>query len=90
MAKGGWTSVSYLERSGFKYDIDNKTYDFDTMNEKQWKSFKSRVGLNHEGLYYTKTEDEEILANYTSEKNTIGKYMFKDCSSLYSIILPSS
>lgn len=90
VAKGGWTSVSYLERSGFKYDIDNKTYDFDTMNEKQWKSFKSRVGLNHEGLYYTKTEDEEILANYTSEKNTIGKYMFKDCSSLYSIILPSS
>ena len=24
VAKGGWTSVSYLERSGFKYDIDNK------------------------------------------------------------------
>lgn len=90
LAKGGWTSVSYLERSGFKYDIDNKTYDFDTMNEKQWKSFKSRVGIKHEGLYYSKTEDEEILANYTCEKNTIGKYMFKDCSSLYSIILPSS
>lgn len=90
VAKGGWTSVSYLERSGFKYDIDNKTYDFDTMNEKQWKSFKSRVGIKHEGLFYSKTEDEEILANYTCEKNTIGKYMFKDCSSLYSIILPSS
>ena len=64
------------------------TFDFENMTESDWKEFKRVMGERYEDVYYTRTDDNKYWANYTCNKNEIGKYMFSDCSSLHGIILP--
>lgn len=90
-ATGSWTRTSYLENSfGARSDFDSHTYNFQTMDEKTWKSFKMNIGSKHKDRYYTRTDDNKYYVHYKSQKNTIGNMMFSSCSSLKSVILPKN
>ena len=67
-----------------------KSFDFDNMDEKTWKSFKAYIGSKQDGIFYTRTEDNKYWANYNCQANTIGILMFSNCSSLNEIILPEN
>lgn len=84
-ARGGWTH--WVSTEGY---TRTKTYDFDKMTEKEWKSFKLDIGTKQDGLFYTRTDDNKYWANYNCQKNVIGQQMFANCSSLRSIILPKN
>lgn len=70
------------------YGNNSSFYDFDTMDEKTWKKFKSEIGTKQEGMFYTRTDDNKYWANYYCTKNVIGKQMFSGATSLSQIILP--
>lgn len=67
---------------------DVKTFDFDTMDEKQWSTFKAFIGTKQDGVFYTRTDDNKYWAHYNLQANTVGMYMFANCSSLCEVILP--
>ena len=88
-ATGMWTRTSYTENSyGSRSDYDSRTYNFETMDEKTWKSFKMNIGSKQQDLFYTRTDDNKYYVHYKSQKNTIGRLMFSGCSSLESVVLP--
>ena len=84
------TTSTKTNASGVSYDKKSTTFYFDTMTEKEWKQFKNMVGVKHEGLFYTRTDDNQYWANYICSKDAVGAFMFADCSSLHSIILPET
>ena len=69
---------------------DTKTFDFDNMDEKTWKSFKAFVGTKQDGIFYTRTDDNKYWSHYNLQANTLGKNMFANCSSLCEVVLPET
>ena len=70
------------------YGSKSSFYNFDTMDEKKWREFKGEIGTKHEGMFYTRTDDNKYWVSYFCTKNVVGKRMFKQCTSLYRVILP--
>ncbi len=85
-ATGGWRQWS----SNPLYGSNVIEYNFDHMDEDNWKKFKSNVGAKQDGLFYTRTSDNRYWVNYNCRKDVIGKSMFDGCNSLTTIILPES
>ncbi len=79
-----------MNEFGEKFDIKTHTYNFETMTETEWNLFRNNVGVKFEDVFYTRTDDNRYWANYICNKDVIGAYMFADCSSLHSIILPET
>lgn len=70
--------------------VTSVKYDFGHMTEKDWKGFKRDIGTKQNGVYYTRTDDNRYWQHYTCNSKTIGKSMFRDCSSLRKITLPEN
>lgn len=90
-AYGRWTTnPSYMEfEDGRKvYYGKSKVFDFSNMTEREWKEFKRTIGTNKDGRFYTRTDDNRYWSNYVCQKGVIGRYMFKGCTSLHTLILP--
>lgn len=65
------------------------TYNLgDKLSEREWWYFKSDIGKRQSGSIYERLPDGVIIEHYTTEKNTIGGYMFANCSSLQYLVLP--
>ena len=60
------------------------------MNLPQWRDFKSKLGVEHDGFVYSRSDDNRYWMNFFCQKNVIGERMFADCSSLQDIQLPLS
>ena len=65
-------------------------WHFSNMDLRQWRDFKSKLGVEHDGFVYSRSDDDRYWMNYYCQKNVIGEYMFADCSSLQDIQLPLS
>ncbi len=90
-ATGTRSRTTYkMNEFGEKFDIKTHTYNFETMTETEWNLFRNNVGVKFEDVFYTRTDDNRYWANYICNKDVIGAYMFADCSSLHSIILPET
>lgn len=65
-------------------------FDFNQMDEKQWKQFKSNFGkmIKKKGLAYTRLSDTEYTELSFCVKDVIGEQMFADCTSLSVLKLP--
>ncbi len=89
-ASGGYSYASWQSSyNGTRIsDLEAHSFDFEDMDEKQWKKFKATVGSKQPSVYYTRTDDNEYYAHYKCQKNVIGDYMFKGCTSLNTIMLP--
>jgi hypothetical protein len=89
-AQGGWTRSYYKEyEDGRKvYYGKPKVFNFSNMTEREWTDFKRTVGTKQDGRFYTRTDDNRCWAHYVCQKGVIGRYMFKECSSLNTLILP--
>lgn len=64
------------------------TWDFAKMTKNKWLSFKRTMGTDHEGMFYSYTDDDRYWSNYYCQKNIVGSRMFANCSSLHDINLP--
>jgi hypothetical protein len=66
------------------------TYDLSKrLSERDWLYFRADVGKKRSGSVYERLADGTILEHYITEKNTIGAYMFAECTSLQYLILPA-
>jgi len=66
------------------------SYDFKNMDEQQWDSFCERIGAQQKGVFYTRNDDNTYWANYQCQDNVIGERMFIDCTSLQTLVLPTT
>jgi len=77
---------------GIYFMAGNRDYsfNFDNMNQKQWTKFQSNYTSAAKGLGMTfkRVNDNMYLMSLSCIKNTIGKGMFCECSSLCEIKLP--
>ena len=87
-AQGGWTSTSYMGNGSQMYVGKTKHFQFSSMTEREWKDFKRTVGAKQDGVFYTRTDDNKYWSHYVCQKGVIGRYMFKECTSLNTLILP--
>lgn len=85
-ANGQWRST----RTNAYGHFQSTTYDFKNMDLKMWKEFKNNIGSKQHGMFYTRTDDNRYWIHYCCTKSEIGKWMFSNCSSLKSILLPTS
>lgn len=65
-------------------------WNFNNMNLPQWRDFKSKLGVEHDGFVYSRSDDDRYWMSFFCQKNVIGERMFADCSSLQDIQLPLS
>ena len=64
------------------YDLSKK------ISEREWQYFRIDIGKKQRGSIFERLADGTIIEHYTTEKNTIGWYMFANCYSLQYIVLP--
>ena len=68
---------------------EKKTFDFSKMDDKAWREFKAVIGTDVDGWRYTRTSDGRCwVHHYLTANQTVGKYMFADCTSLREVVLP--
>lgn len=77
-------------KGGMHSSFKNYNFDFNNMNEKEWKQFKSNFGkmIKKKGLMYTRINDTEYIESSFCIKNGVGEQMFADCTSLSELKLP--
>lgn len=71
--------------------VDGKvsTYDLSRkLSEREWRYFRFDIGKKQMGSIFERLADGTIIEHYTTEKNTIGCYMFANCYSLQYLVLP--
>ncbi len=66
------------------------TWDFAKMTKAEWLSFKRTMGTDHEGMFYSRTDDDRYWSNYYCQKHIVGSRMFAHCTSLHEIKLPKA
>lgn len=91
LAHGRWTTnPPYKEYEDGRrvYYGKPKVFNFSNMTKREWTDFKRTVGAKQDDRFYTRTDDNRCWINYVCQKGVIGRYMFKECSSLNTLILP--
>ncbi len=84
-ANGKWTH--WEEVDGQRTE---RVYDFSQMDLDSWNHFVVDIGNSQKGVVYTRTDDNRYFAHYSCQADSIGMFMFNECSSLQGIELPAT
>ena len=81
--------------TGRWWHVDGETkrrtdWDFKQMTLQQWRDYKNKLGADHDGWRYSRTDDNRYWQEYYCQKNIVGAKMFADCTSLHEIQLPET
>lgn len=80
---------TWTRSDGVHTYTEKKTFDFSKMDDKAWREFKAVIGTDVDGWRYTRTSDGRCwVHHYLTANQTVGKYMFADCTSLREVVLP--
>lgn len=92
-AKIKTSKIPYYTRpaSGtYSRTVNNRKYSFEfsKLTKSEWLTFNEKIGYSLEDMKITRTDDDKYFQNYYCQDYTIGQYMFTNCSSLISLVLP--
>ena len=73
-----------------KNNQTERIYDLTRMDNDTWSQFQNDIKDTNMGITYTRDENGYLTAHYNCQADAIGMNMFRNCSSLKTIILPLS
>jgi hypothetical protein len=83
----GWTWTRHQTHNGA---TTTERFTFSNMPLEQWNKIKTEAETDKNGSYFSRTDDTHYTVHFTCRQGVIGKYMFYDCTSLHTIVLPES
>lgn len=61
-------------------------YHFESITDQEWAEVTEN-GMHRGASYLIRKEDNRYLVDYFTQRNTIGKFMFADCSNLKEVVI---
>ena len=83
----GWTWTRHQTHNGA---TTTERFTFSNMPLEQWNKIKTEAETDKNGSYFSRTDDTHYTVHFTCRQGVIGKYMFYDCTSLHTIVMPEN